>query len=127
MVATMRWGVKTMTWLSSALGSGRPAVRDDHACRAPQPVAETAVKTTEKIRRAMLATLDDGPQAQFTSLTRRIVFTQDTWQLWYLRSDLMNALAATAGEAAAREQMHRITTLFRDVLPDGLASALRTQ
>ena len=76
---------------------------------------------TEDIRDAMLVLLGDDAR-QFTNLTRRIRYANDIQALWYLRGDLMAALAATQGEVAAREQVQRITRMFHGLLPGSLTS-----
>ena len=42
--------------------------------------------------------------------------------LWYLRGDLMAALASSHGEAAAREKLETLSEMFEDLLPRGLRS-----
>jgi len=78
--------------------------------------------TTEDIREAMLALLGDAASKQFANVTRRIRYANDIQALWYLRGDLMAALATTLGEAAARQQVQRITHMFQGVLPASLNS-----
>jgi hypothetical protein len=77
---------------------------------------------TEDIREAMLALLGDRGTRQFANLTRRIRYANDIQALWYLRGDLMAALAATLGESDARQQVHQITLMFRGLLPGSLTS-----
>src|SRR5918911_3800204 len=77
---------------------------------------------TEDIREAMLELLGDAGSKQFSNVTRRIRYANDIQALWYLRGDLMAALATTMGEAAAREQVQRITQMFQGMLPGSLNS-----
>jgi hypothetical protein len=77
---------------------------------------------TEDIREAMLALLGENGSKQFANVTRRIRYANDIQALWYLRGDLMAALATTLGEAAAREQVQRITMMFQGLLPGSLTS-----
>ena len=77
---------------------------------------------TEDIREAMLALLGEGGTKQFANVTRRIRYANDIQGLWYLRGDLMAALATTLGEAGAREQVQRITQMFHGMLPGSLTS-----
>src|SRR4051812_12307184 len=76
----------------------------------------------EDIRESMLDML--GPQGgqRFPQVTRRIRYAGDLQGLWYLRGDLMAALAATHGESVARERIEAISELFQGLLPGGLAS-----
>ena len=50
---------------------------------------------TEDIREAMLALLGESGTKQFANVTRRIRYANDIQALWYLRGDLMAALAST--------------------------------
>src|SRR6478609_9831523 len=77
---------------------------------------------TEDIREAMLAVLSESGAKQFPQLTRRIRYASDIQALWYLRGDLMAALAAMHGEVAARKRIDSITSQFRGLLPSGLNS-----
>ena len=77
---------------------------------------------TEDIREAMLAVLGESGPKQFPQITRRIRYASDIQALWYLRGDLMGALAAVHGELAAREKIAPITNQFRGLLPNGLTS-----
>jgi hypothetical protein len=77
---------------------------------------------TEDIREAMLVVLGESGPKQFPQITRRIRYASDIQALWYLRGDLMGALAAMHGELAASEKMGPITNGFRGLLPNGLGS-----
>ncbi|NML48257.1 hypothetical protein HHL11_31200 [Ramlibacter sp. G-1-2-2] len=77
---------------------------------------------TEDIREAMLALLGEGGPKKFPNVTRRIRYANDVQALWYLRGDLMAALASIHGEAAAREQVREITEMFHGLLPGSLSS-----
>ena len=77
---------------------------------------------TEDIRESMLAALGEPGSKHFPQVTRRIRYASDIQALWYLRGDLMAALAAMHGEAAAREKVASITAQFQGLLPNGLAS-----
>jgi hypothetical protein len=77
---------------------------------------------TEDIREAMLALLAEAGSKQFANLTRRVRYANDIQALWYLRGDLLAALAATQGEAAARSKVHQITQMFDGLLPASLSS-----
>jgi hypothetical protein len=76
----------------------------------------------EDIREAMLALLGPAGTKQFANVTRRIRYANDVQGLWYLRGDLMAALATTMGEAAAREHVLKITRMFQGLLPGSLNS-----
>lgn len=89
----------------------------------PVAPSESLLETgTEDIREAMLTLLGDAGTRQFANVTRRIRYANDIQALWYLRGDLMAALAATQGESTARQRVHQITQMFRGLLPHSLTS-----
>jgi hypothetical protein len=77
---------------------------------------------TEEIRESMLLVLGETGSKHFPQVTRRIRYATDVQALWYLRGDLMGALAAMHGEMAAREKVASITEQFQGLLPSGLNS-----
>ena len=77
---------------------------------------------TEDIREAMLSLLGETGARQFPHVTRRIRYANDLEALWYLRGDLMAAMAAMQGEATARHEVQQITRMFQGLLPGSLAS-----
>ncbi len=76
----------------------------------------------EDIRQAMLESLGDSGALAYPLLERRITFEHDAQGLWYLRGDLMEALAAMQGEAQARKEIDELTVMFQGLLPRGLSS-----
>lgn len=76
----------------------------------------------EDIREAMLALLGDNGMRQFANVTRRIRYANDVQGLWYLRGDLMAALAGLHGESVARQKVQQITRMFDGLLPGSLHS-----
>jgi hypothetical protein len=77
---------------------------------------------TEDIREAMLSVLGENGPRRFPQITRRIRYATDVQALWYLRGDLMAALASMHGEVVAREKVARVTAQFQGLLPNGLNS-----
>ena len=77
---------------------------------------------TEDIREAMLALLVAAGGRQFANVTRRVRYANDIQALWYLRGDLLAALASVHGEQAARDKVLRVTRLFQGLLPTSLNS-----
>ena len=77
---------------------------------------------TEDIRESMLALLGDAGFKKFPQVTRRIRYASDVNSLWYLRGDLMAALAAMHGELTARQRIASVTSMFQGLLPNGLTS-----
>ena len=89
----------------------------------PLPPSESVMDNgTEDIRESMLSVLGDTGVKHFPQVTRRIRYANDIQALWYLRGDLMGALAAMHGEAAARKKIASITQMFQGLLPGGLNS-----
>lgn len=90
--------------------------------RAARPSESVLENGIEEIRESMLSFLGEAGTKKFSHITRRIRYTTDINDLWYLRGDLMAALASLHGEATARERIASITAQFRGLLPGGLAS-----
>ena len=76
----------------------------------------------EDIREAMLRLVGEDTDKAFPLVKRRIRYASDVQALWYLRGDLMVALAGTHGEAVARQKLSSVTDMFEDLLPGGLRS-----
>jgi hypothetical protein len=76
----------------------------------------------DAIREEMLDLLNACGAKQFPQLVRRIRYAEDLQALWYLRGDLMAALAALHGERTAREKIASVTAMFTGLLPNGLQS-----
>lgn len=88
------------------------------SARSPEAVEDSI----EDIREQMLVTLGPSDAKQFAALTRRIQYAQDVQALWYLRGDLMGALASLHGEAQARQTIRAISEEFQGLLPGGLST-----
>jgi hypothetical protein len=74
------------------------------------------------IQEAMLAALGQAGTKSFAAVSRRIQYAPDLQALWYLRGDLMAALAALHGEAHAREIIQDISDQFHGLLPRGMST-----
>lgn len=89
----------------------------------PATPSESMLETgTEDIRETMLALLSEAGGRQFANVTRRIRYANDIQALWYLRGDLLAALASVDGEAEARRKVQRVTRMFQGLLPGSLNS-----
>jgi hypothetical protein len=86
------------------------------------PSESTLESSAEDIRESMLALLGEAGPGQFPQVTRRIRYANDIQALWYLRGDLMAALATLHGEMKAREKIHSVTQMFQGLLPGSLTS-----
>jgi hypothetical protein len=89
---------------------------------APPPTDSVLEDGTEDIRESMLSALGESGSRHFPQITRRIRYAADIHSLWYLRGDLMAALASMQGEKTARQHIASITAQFQGLLPGGLAS-----
>jgi hypothetical protein len=105
-----------MRWLKPSLRSSIYGLLGNAAAAPSESVLENG---TEDIREAMLALLGDSGSRQYPQVMRRIRYASDIQALWYLRGDLMAALAALHGEAEARRRVQGITDMFRGLLPSG--------
>ena len=105
----MRIWKPTMHSLYGFIGRAMP-----QALRLQAPVA--------RIQQTMVDALADHGARRSMDIIRRIESVEDVQALWYLRDDLMVAMAACHGEANAREEMSRISREFDGLLPPGLAS-----
>jgi hypothetical protein len=83
------------------------------------PAAEFDI---EDIRSAMLELMTPVEEARFPHVMRRVRYAGDVQGLWFLRGDLMAALASSHGEVAAREKLETLSEMFEDMLPGGLRS-----
>jgi hypothetical protein len=86
--------------------------------------APAAKLQTGLIRRAMLDALGESVPPRLATLKLRIEHAEDIECLWYLRSELMRALAFMHGELRAAAELGRITEMFHEVLPRGLATCV---
>jgi hypothetical protein len=101
-----------MRWFLTSPGAAPAQVP-----RAPGSLREK----TDSIRAALIEPLRGVSTTDARILIQRIEYAGDAQQLWYLRTEAMGVLASLRGEAHARETLTRISELFQDVLPDGLA------
>ncbi len=74
--------------------------------------------TLMRVRQAMLALMAEYCPDN-AELRHKITFATDIDALWYLRSNLMIALAASQGVTVARDCISRITLLFQERQPGG--------
>jgi hypothetical protein len=89
----------------------------------PVPLSDSRLETcVEDVRESMLDLLGPTGPKQFPTVVRRIRYANDIQALWYLRGDLMAALAALHGERTAREKIASLTAMFTGLLPNGLQS-----
>ena len=76
-------------------------------------VSEAPNVLIERVRLAMLFSMDEHCTQDFVKLDMAIRFADDLTELWYIRPDLMHAIASCRGESTAHNVLRRITNLFR--------------
>ena len=105
----MRWLKPTLNSLYGLLG------------QAP-PMPELAVELrTQGVRQAMLDVMaEEGFGERHPRVVRRIFYADDVEVLWYVRSDMMMALAGERGETFAQGKVDHVSGLFEGLLPAGL-------
>jgi hypothetical protein len=73
-----------------------------------------------QVRSAMLSLLQVHGGRSVQHVEQRVRFADDLEALWYLRQDVLTALSAVDGEAAARQQLRQINRLFKGGLPNAM-------
>jgi hypothetical protein len=75
-------------------------------------VSETPLVVVERIRKAMLFALDAHCGYDNYSLDLKITFAKDVAGLWYLRPELMHAIATAQNQTVAEQTIADISALF---------------
>lgn len=74
---------------------------------------ETPRVVVERVRLAMRCAVEEHLGRDVEPLQSQLAYAQDLESLWYLRPELMNAIAAECGEAQARNCLMGLTSLFK--------------
>ena len=88
-------------------------LRDSFFAMLGKEVSETSGVVTEKVRLAMLFAMDEHCTQDYAKLDKAIRFANDLTELWFIRPDLMHAIASCTGELTAQNALRRITNLFK--------------
>lgn len=107
-----------MRWTTSNIVSGMQSLLSKSAGQENQ----NAMEALADIRQAMLDELAVCAYRINPMVRMRVSGATDIQDLWYLRGDLMAAIAATEGEAVAKRKMAYISNMFTGLLPRGLSS-----
>ncbi len=107
-----------MRWISPELITGMQSFLGSLSTKGT-PQSDS---TIESIREAMLDALGVTGASQYPVIQLRISYANDVQDLWYLRGDIMAALASLEGEGPARTKLSEISDLFRGLLPRGMNS-----
>lgn len=78
---------------------------------AHQPAAEPSIRL-EEVRKAMLEAIEQCADGSNSAIERKVLFAYDLDALWYLRTDLMSAIAASRGESTAHDCLANISSMF---------------
>ncbi len=76
----------------------------------------------ESIRQAMLDCMGKTTASAHPVVALRVAHAHDLQDLWYLRGDVMAALATQHGEAVARKKLGPVSDMFKGHVPKGLES-----
>ncbi|MBI2747264.1 MAG: hypothetical protein HYX45_16980 [Burkholderiales bacterium] len=87
-----------------------------------QSETEAPEAVVERVRDAMLRALVEQLGQDAQELRQQVHLARDIESLWYLRPEIMNAMAARRGEARARACMTGLTALFKDHHPGAASS-----
>ena len=75
--------------------------------------SDTPDVALERVRKAMLLLVEECGGEDHFRLDMKINFAREVAELWYLRPELMQVVAAAQGEQIAQECMVGITALFK--------------
>lgn len=101
----------------------KPTIQSIYGLLGGSPKSTQALdEAMGEIQEAMLGALGQDGAGRFPAVARRIQYSDELQALWYLRGDLMAALAALYGEAQAREKIREISGHFQGLLPSGLST-----
>jgi len=101
-------------------------LRDSFWALLGQREPETPEAAVERVREAIQDALFEQLGEDGFELKVRVRFARDIEGLWYLRPEIMNAIATQHGEAAAHVCMTRLTLLFKGHHPGAKASRFST-
>ncbi len=89
-----------------------------------QPETEAPEAVVERVRLAMRRAVEEhlGLDAKAKVLQRQLVSARDLESLWYMRPEIMNAIAGKCGESRARHCLLDLTALFKGHHPGATAS-----
>ncbi|MEO8857250.1 MAG: hypothetical protein ABI343_09705 [Burkholderiaceae bacterium] len=112
-----------MRWL-------KPNLKSIYSLLGKPPPTEAPAQTfrMEAVRQTMLdVTKASGLEARHPELVRQIAYAVDIQALWYVRSDLMTAIASERGETFAQEKIAGISALFEGLLPQSFRYRPRSE
>ncbi len=111
-----------MRWKSSTFLSGVNSFFRYTSSVKEKPIA----RSIHDIREAMLLAMGSDASSKFPVIQLRITYADDVHDLWYLRGDVMAAIASFDGEMLAREKVASISEMFVGLVPKTLTSTTST-
>ncbi len=97
-------------------------LRDSFWAALGREVSDSHDVVQERVRKAMLAVVEEYGGEDHYRLDMKISFARDIAELWFLRPDLMQVVAQAQGEEVAQECVARITALFEKFHLGGTSS-----
>ena len=88
-------------------------IRDSFWAALGRDTTDSPGEALERVRKAMLLVVEEYGGEDHYRLDMKINFAREIAELWYLRPEVMQVVAATQGEEMARDCMDKITALFR--------------
>ena len=107
-----------MSWIPSSLVTGVQNLFTGHS----GSDESRKLSALEDIREAMLDGLGVSSAVAVSKLEQKVTCASDLNDLWYLRGDVMAAIAAVDGEAIARRKLDQISAMFKGLLPKALTA-----
>ncbi len=108
-----------MRWKSSVFLSGVSSFFRYNPGAKGKPIAQSM----HDIREAMLKAMGSDASSKFPVIQLRVTYADDVHDLWYLRGDVMAAIASFDGEVLAREKVASISEMFVGLVPKSLTSS----
>jgi hypothetical protein len=88
-------------------------IRDSFWAMLGRDTSDSPDVALERVRKAMLLVVEEYGGEDHYRLDMKINFAREIAELWYLRPELMQVIAAAQGEQIAQECMVGITGLFK--------------
>lgn len=107
-------GVLNMRWVRSTLDRISRFKESSFVQEMREPVRDF-----EGVRQAMLHLLGGVSDPRAARMVQRVCRAANAEALWYLRADLVGALAVQHGEEEAHKLVRRITRMLESQVPEG--------
>ena len=100
----------------------KPSIQSLFGLLGPQRPPRDLDDAIADIQDIMLEALGEAGAKTFPKVARRIMYAPDLQALWYLRGDLMAALADLHDEVHARQTIQDISSQFHGLVPRGMST-----